>query len=600
MEPSKPYTGTRLNWLLSTLDLRLFYSVPFQVSDRLKGVIIVDNTPTLIPISAEQRTLLDALAAYLAVMLETVRLYQNTDEKLSSKVRELEILSRIDRELNYTLSVNRVLTLTVDWVLRFTNSHAAAVALVDTEAQTLQFVAGYGYEPALWEELQRDGWPLTKGLIGRCARKGESENIADVTQDVDYVEVVPGTRSVLIVPVTREDRVIAVISLDSQSENAFTEDNLEFSKRLAARAAAAIDNARLFDAMRVERQKLEIVLRSTAEPVVVVDQEGKLVLVNQAAIGACRLAAKEQYTGLPFEEVFQYTKLIPLYQRARELKQAVVEEMRLSNERTYHVSIVPALEVGWSVVMHDVTPFKETEQLKNELVATTSHDLKDPLSTILGYIDLITMTNTLNDQGTLYVKRVQQAVSHMRQLIDDLLDMARIESGIQLKYTPVPLRSLVERVTDRFVPQANEKGMTLDVRVPPDLPPIPADENRLTQILVNLVGNAIKYTPPEGHVWVRAEMIDNFVQIAIQDTGLGISPEDQAHVFTRFYRVRTPETDGIEGTGLGLAIVQSLVELHGGQIGLESRVGEGSTFYFTLPLSPPVPPTSDAQTTVAA
>jgi two-component system phosphate regulon sensor histidine kinase PhoR len=129
--------------------------------------------------------------------------------------------------------------------------------------------------------------------------------------------------------------------------------------------------------------------------------------------------------------------------------------------------------------------------------------------------------------------------------------------------------------------------MTLEIDLPPELLPIPADEGRLSQIINNLLGNAIKYTPPEGHVWVRAETGSDSVQISIQDDGLGISPEDQAQVFARFYRVRTAETEAIDGTGLGLAIVKSLVELHGGKVGLESHLGKGSTFYFTLPLTRP-------------
>jgi signal transduction histidine kinase len=178
-------------------------------------------------------------------------------------------------------------------------------------------------------------------------------------------------------------------------------------------------------------------------------------------------------------------------------------------------------------------------------------------------------------------------VAHMRQLIDDLLDMARIESGISLRYTDVNLRYLLDSLVLSFKPQLEEKVMTLELNIPSDLPPMSADEGRLSQILTNLIGNAIKYTPPEGHVWVRAEASDDMIQIVIQDDGLGISPEDQAQVFARFYRVRTAETEAIDGTGLGLAIVKSLVELHGGRVSLESHLGKGSTFHVSLPINPP-------------
>jgi signal transduction histidine kinase len=196
------------------------------------------------------------------------------------------------------------------------------------------------------------------------------------------------------------------------------------------------------------------------------------------------------------------------------------------------------------------------------------------------------MTNALNVQGQEYLNRVHNAVSHMRQLIDDLLDMARIESGINLRYNDVSLEAVLNAMRITFAPQLREKNMHLKLDVPRDLPPVPADEGRLMQILSNLISNAIKYTPPQGHISVSAEVLEGHAQIAVQDDGLGISPEDQAQVFARFFRVRNADTENIDGTGLGLAIVKSLVEAHGGQIGLRSRLGEGSTFYFTLPLTP--------------
>ncbi len=580
-----PHFQSRLGWILAALDLRLFYSVPLRIGDRLKGVILADNTPTGLPVTEEQRSLLDALAANIAITLENAYLYQLTDEQLNTRVQELRILSQIDRELNYTLSVDRVLNLTLDWVLRFTGSHAAGVALIDQDRGTMQFVSGYGYDPDRWDAVQGKVWPLDRGIAGRVARTGEAEIVPDISRDPQYVEILTGTQSQLSVPVTREDRVIAVISLESRTPNAFTQENLDFVKRLAARAAIAIDNARLFDATARERQKLEVILGSTADAVVVVDHDGILILINQAALAAFQLSPREDYVGRPIAEVFENSPLLRFYERARSMDQGLIEELVLHDKRTFHASIVSAPQVGWSIVMHDVTPFKKTEQLKTELVATTSHDLKNPLGAILGYIDLIKMTNPLNAQGEEYIKRAQRSIAHMRNLIDDLLDMARIESGITLRFSPIHLRSLVQHVVDGLAVQAQEKGHTISVEVPLDLPVVCADEGRLSQIISNLLGNAVKYTPEKGHIQIRAEVHGQYVQIAVQDNGIGIAPEDQAQVFTRFYRVRTPVTDYVDGTGLGLAIVKSLVEAHGGQIGLESRLGEGSTFSFTLPLA---------------
>jgi two-component system, OmpR family, phosphate regulon sensor histidine kinase PhoR len=173
----------------------------------------------------------------------------------------------------------------------------------------------------------------------------------------------------------------------------------------------------------------------------------------------------------------------------------------------------------------------------------------------------------------------------MRQLIDDLLDLTKIESGIKLDLQPVPINMIVVDCIESLRPTAQNKQMTIISDITDSLPQVMGDKGRLRQVLINLIGNAVKYTPPEGWVKVTAEPRGNTLRLTIQDNGLGISPEDQIHIFDRFYRVRRPETDSIEGTGLGLAIVKSLVEAHNGQIGLESRLGEGSIFYLTLPLA---------------
>ena len=573
--------------MLKTLGFHRFYAAPMRMGTSLKGAILADNSVEERPITLRQRSLLDALAANLTVTLENARLYHLTDEQLTARVHELRILGQIDRELNAALSTDRVINLAFDWALRFTGSHTAALALIDQAADRVTFVSAYGYSPDEWTRLQQAITTTSHGVTGRVARHGEPEIVPDVTADPEYIALIPGIRSLLALPMIREERVTGVLLLSSYDPDSFKPEDLEFATRLATRVAVALDNARLFDATQREQKKLEVILGSTTDAVIVVEHSGHLALINQATLATFHLPPKVAYDQPPFEEVFAESPLVRLYHRARQLDHVLMEEIKLSDDRTFHTSIVPVVEVGWTIVLHDVTPFKRTEQLKTELVATASHDLKNPLSVILGYLDLISMTHDLSPQGTEYMHRVHQAVSHMRELIDDLLDMARIESGLTLRYNPVNLDTVLSQEAYTQSIRADQKRIRIDVDVPPDLPIIQADEQRLRQILSNLLSNALKYTPAGGEVSIRAERRGDSVRLTIHDTGIGISPEDQAQIFARFYRVRSAETEGIEGTGLGLAIVKNLVEAHGGQIGLESRLGEGSTFFFTLPISPP-------------
>jgi signal transduction histidine kinase len=228
------------------------------------------------------------------------------------------------------------------------------------------------------------------------------------------------------------------------------------------------------------------------------------------------------------------------------------------------------------------------DRLKSELIATVSHDLKQPLSVMNGYTELLLMHRKLDDTGISFIDMVRKSIQNMRQLIDDLLDLAKIESGIRLELEPVALNDILYECVKALQPTVSSKNMTVTVETSDTLPDVMADRIRLQQVFSNLIGNAVKYTPPEGWVRVAANNQNGSIRVVIQDNGLGISPEDQAHVFERFYRVRRPETDSIEGTGLGLAIVRSLVEAHNGQITLESKLGQGSSFTLSLPVYQPI------------
>ena len=574
--------STGLGWVFSAMDVDAFLSVPLNIGDQLIGVLIVDNRFTRRPIDEDEQRLLLNLTTNMAIAMENSRLYSLTDDALSARVEELRVLHQIDKELNAALRLDRVATLTLDWALRFTNASAGALTVYDRDSGMLRLVGEYGYGPEFKERFKQVS--DTIGITGRVARTGEPAVVGDVSKDPDYVAAAADTRSQISLPITLEGRVIGVLTLESNRENGFTEEQVTFAQRLVDRAAVALENTRLFDETRREREKLSAILASTADAVIVVDNEGRLVLVNATARAIFKLDPRADYTGLPIEEVFADSPILEHYKRAITLGETATGEVELPGDRTYHISITPVEGVGWAAVMQDITYFKETDRLKSELVATVSHDLKNPLNVLGGYVELIEMQCELDESGQHYLNMIRRAAQRMRQLIDDLLDLARIESGVKLDMKPCYVSRMAQEAFDALFEKARSKSIAVHINVPPDVPPVKADPARLLQIMTNLLDNAIKYTPDGRNVYITAEQKDDFVLIAIRDEGIGIAPEDQALVFSRFYRVRSEATEGIEGTGLGLAIVKSLVEAHGGEIGLESRLGEGSTFHFTMPI----------------
>ncbi|MDX2161275.1 MAG: ATP-binding protein [bacterium] len=527
---------------------------------------------------------LNGVIEVAAVALRNAIHHARVVEQLSAKTRELDLQRRIDRELNDKMKQDRIFELTVDWAMRVSLAHGATLALYDQNNDALRYALDLGYDvdPAKIDMLRHE---VGSGIAHRVARSGHTEVIPDVSVDQDYIELNSAIKSHMSVPVMRDDVVIAVISVESRRLNAFSDDHVDMIEKLATRAGVAIDNTRLYaDAVR-EREKYSLILGAISDLVLAIGPDERVIQINPAAMSALRLYADREYVGEPFGTVLEESPLHEAFKRIKAMGQPAIEEIRLADGHVYHANFTPHPQIGWIIVMHDINEFKQMDQMKSELVATVSHDLRQPLMVMTGYVDLLALNSSVDERGERYLKMLTRSIHTMRRLIEDLLDLAKIERGMQLNIEPVSAAKMIEECMENARPAADVKQMTLTHEIADDMPKIAGDANRLVQIFNNLIMNAIKYTPPEGKVRVWAEQHDNMLRIGVQDNGVGISPPDQARIFEVFYRVRNAENESIEGTGLGLAIVKRLVEAHKGQIGLESRIGQGSTFTVTLPIA---------------
>lgn len=273
-----------------------------------------------------------------------------------------------------------------------------------------------------------------------------------------------------------------------------------------------------------------------------------------------------------------------------------VRELTLSEpaHRILRIRTNPVIDANGNYIgcvksLHDITAEREINQMKNEFVSTVSHELRTPLTSIKGYVDLILdgEAGEINEIQREFLEIVKQNGDRLVALINDLLDISRIESGrIHLKIQPIDVDDAIAGAIDTFKAVLDQTQMAVDVQVAKGLPHAAGDRDRVGQVLINLVSNAIKYSPGGGQVTVKARQRDNQVVMSVSDTGIGISKEDQEQLFSKFYRVDSSLTRDIGGTGLGLSICKTIIELLGGQIWVESAVGKGSTFSFSLPLAP--------------
>ncbi len=243
--------------------------------------------------------------------------------------------------------------------------------------------------------------------------------------------------------------------------------------------------------------------------------------------------------------------------------------------------------LGYVKSLHDITAEKKIDQLKTEFVSTVSHELRTPLTSIKGYVDLLLEqeAGSINQTQREFLRIVKQNNDRLVTLINDLLDISKIESGrVHFKIKTQNLTEILTEVTDTFKMLANQKKQIFKLDISNNLPEIAADRDRLSQVVANLVSNAIKYTPTGGTIKVRAMQKDSRVEVRVTDNGMGISQEDQDSLFTKFFRVDSSLTREVGGTGLGLSICKTIIELHGGKIWVDSDFGKGSTFIFSIPI----------------
>ncbi|GAB4482619.1 MAG: hypothetical protein OHK0031_05300 [Anaerolineales bacterium] len=392
--------------------------------------------------------------------------------------------------------------------------------------------------------------------------------------------------SLIAFPLRYENHRYGVLWAAYDQPRLFSDSDVRFLTTLAGQAALAASNSHLFLSAEVGRQRLEAILASTPDPVLVTDQQNRLLLSNPAAwqtLGAGVGAGQ----GQPIERVIPHKALLEILQ-ATSLEKLSAEVI-LGNGQVYLATASPVVAedrpVGRVCILRDVTHFKELDTMKTEFVNTVSHDLRSPLTLMRGYATMMEMVGELNDQQQGYVKKIISGVENMARLVNNLLDLGRIEVGVGLQLTMTPLIDLAENVTNSLQAQASQKNIQLSLELPRNTSPIiEADQTLLYQAMYNLVENAIKYTPNGGSVTARLLLQGDSMLFEVQDTGIGIAPIDQPRLFEKFYRGGQREAREQKGSGLGLAIVKSIAERHGGKVWLESQLGKGSHFFLQVPL----------------
>lgn len=447
--------------------LRSIMASPLRARGNIIGVVYVDNRIRTVMFSEKDLEVLDAFAAQAAVAIDNARLYGDKDQALRDRVEELTMLQWIDRQLNETLDTAHAMDLTLEWSSRLCTAESASLGLLDEQGGVVRLAAHYGAQDEFSDQA---ALPLSHPLIGQVYETQEA------ALQFSPPDAQPA-RTVLCVPIRRESNVIGVVMLTAGRSDAFDEDAQALVSRLADRAAIAIENGRLYDAVQA---------------------------ANRA---------------------------------------------------------------------------------KSEFVSLVAHELKVPMTSISGYADLLAVAGDVNEQQRTFVQTIKNNVNRMTVLVSDLTDISRIESG-QLKVTiaAVDVLAAIAEAKDSVAHQIVARNHTLVEDLPGALPPVAGDRSRVVQVLVNLLSNAYKYTPDGGTITLQAARHNDHVSMSVMDTGVGMTPEQVAQLGTKFWRADHDHVTRQPGTGLGLAITRNLLALMGGDLGVHSVPGEGSTFTLVLPV----------------
>jgi len=553
-------------WIdLNSGDTRSAIAVPLLSRRGVLGALMLTHN-SVGYFNQDHIALVQAIASQASIAIENAQLYYIEHKR----VKELVAINQITRDISLFTSSAELFERTPQLIQSLLDYPVVSLWLTAGDTLTLRSCADAN------KDLPQLMLMLTPQQVAKTGQPAQTSG----TMEGDASHYI--VQSAVAVPLFWEAKMSGVLAIHHARPGAFQESDRVLLETLAAQIAGALERIRLFESVEKEQRRLKAVLNSAADAILVTDSSGRLQLVNPA--GEQLFTDIETKLGQMLPPNRGYDELIRLLEQSIQSGSAVQNEISWPDKRTFSTLVTPIEEGGQVAVLHDVSHFKDLDRVKNEFIATATHDLKNPLTSVLGYTQLMERAGSLTPQQAEFIKRIQLAANHMNELIQNLIELARIDLGIESKHEKCNLVELVAGVADEFKMQAAAKSQTLTIIPTDERPLLKVDPLRLRQVLRNLIGNAVKYTPDGGQVTVSTEIERNTVTIHIKDTGIGIAANDLPYIFDKFYRARNDETKDIEGNGLGLAIVKAVVEQHSGKISVESALNEGSCFSVALPI----------------
>lgn len=557
------------------------------------------NERYLLVKSSPIRASYEALSGFVFILddvTERVKVDEIRNELMLMIARRVEEFSAL-YEMGYSLAgmsdSQYMLDMLVRRAVEMLEGSSGALSLYDPDQDSFVYKAIAGMK----EELLGLSFKAGEGLPGQAVKQREPMLVEriDPSGAALLEEDVPDDLSVLLSPIIWRDKVTGVFEIYRDAGNrAFSGDDLSLLALFTSQAAIALENVNLYQIMSEDKMRMESILLSVADGVVALNNDAQVILVNSEAEKILNLPPFQEVQGCHVKEVIRNPDIANLLLKSLYTKEELALEITQSIPRNLIMEIQTSIiddekkeRRGVVAVLRDVTRMRELEQAKSDFVSTVSHELRTPLTSIKAYTATLLREDVTfsPDTQSEFLHIIEEEADRLTRLIADLLDVSRIESGkFELKTREFDFINLVRIVVDKVLSQTDIHEV--HTATPDNLTPMVADPDKIEQVLMNLLGNAVKYSPRGGTIDIEVKEYSNKIECSVKDAGVGIPKEHLVRVFEKFSRVDNRATRGIGGTGLGLYITKSIVEAHGGTIWVESSPSQGSKFHFTLPLDP--------------
>ena len=536
------------------------------------------------------------IALILSIRQRTITArIQKQEQKEKQRLYQISILKQVQDRISYSLDTEKVIDVITGSLKHLFPYSSVGSIVIKNNKLLIKTHLEQTVSSSFILQVKKTMLASLQALVPNLPIHMEEE-ITGVPLDEGKTITV---KSFFNIPLTIGNNIVGVINISSSEKDLYKEEEVTILYQIVAQASNAL--SKLKDVLDTEKGKLTAMISSLADGVFMIDTHKNLLIINSAAKNFLGITVKNpSFTDILASTGAQYN-FSQKIDEALQTNQLIEEKEITINDKIFQAFITPVpgsgeeenqKPIGASILLHDITIEKNVTRIKEDFTHMIVHELRAPLTAIKDSAEL--MIEVFEEKGSLQKeqqKRLLQIINQqskdLLEQINQVLDAAKIEAGrFSIEKQSFDLAEIIQRAIEPFMPQANKKQIIISTDIYYPLPKVELDRARITQVLNNLISNSLKFTPANGKITISAKAEKEFITVSVSDNGIGIAESDQKDLFSKYYQIRTtPHQLAKKGTGLGLFIIKGIVEAHGGLVGVNSKPGEGTTIYFTLPFS---------------